>query len=104
MTHFHALSAICIGKSTIFISQNSLPLLSSFPVLGQETPFSGYKLAPGYQKILREQIFEYFIFWVFLAPLTHPDFLTFLTLSLTDAEFGGGAKDQSIPNLEIMDD
>ena len=43
MAHFHAFSAFCIGKSTIFVSQNNLPFLSSFPVLGLENPFSGYK-------------------------------------------------------------
>ena len=67
MSHFHAFSAFCIGKSAIFVSQNNLPFLSTFPVLSLETPFFGYKQAPGYQKILWERIFEFFIFWLFLG-------------------------------------
>ena len=65
MARFHAFSAFCIGKSAIFRSQNNLQFLSTFPILGLETPFFGYKQAPGYQKILWERIFEIFIFWLF---------------------------------------
>ena len=53
----------------IRVSSN-LPFLSTFPVSGLETPFFGYKLAPGYLEIPWERIFEIFILFGFFGPIS----------------------------------